>query len=178
MVPRQGLIAAALVGLTSATPLASEEFGQGTETPPWHIECTELPAERRPTCELYAVAISDTGAGAADMVVQIGSYGAPGDITVVLVGYGVGFGTPPASIRVDDAMMLGLANPPVDVRCDGRTCHIGGISATALLSAAAAGRDLVVVGVDGAGRALEFAFPLDFFADGFLEWQRRLEDAS
>ena len=181
MVSRQavtlGLAVLAAASLT-ARPLPAQEFGVGTETPPWHIECAQLPAEGRPTCELYAVAISDIGTQPADMVVQIGSYGGAGDITIVLVGYGVGFSQAPASIRVDESLMLGLATPTGDIRCGGRTCHIGGISATALLSAAATGRDLVVVGVDGAGRPLEFAFPLDFFADGFLEWQRRLEEAS
>ena len=179
MVSAKGLIAGGLALLAAgATPAGGQEFGVGTETPPWHVECTRLPAAGEPACELYAVAISDAGGQPVDMVVQIGSYDASGEITIVLVGYGVGFGEAPASIRVDDAMMLGLAEPPRDIRCTGRVCQIGGISATALLSAAASGRDLVVVGVDGAGRGIEFGFPLDYFADGFLEWQRRQEDAS
>ncbi len=182
MVLGTALIGAALTlgggGTVPGTALRVQEFGAGTETPPWHIECTRLPAAGSPACELYAVAISDAEGRPVDMVVQIGSYDGAGGITIVLVGYGVGFGEAPASIRVDDAMMLGLGGSTADIRCTGRVCHIGGISATALLSAAAAGRDLVVVGLDGAGRPVEFAFPLDYFADGFLEWQRRQEEAS
>jgi invasion protein IalB len=182
MVPGKGLIAAgavlAAVGASDRGGAAAQEFGAGTPTPPWHVECTTLASETGPACELYAVAISQAGGRPADMVVQIGSYDASGEIVIVLVGYGVGFGEAPASIRVDDAMMLGLARSGADVRCGPRTCHIGGISATALLSAAASGRDLIVVAVDDAGGTVEFAFPLDYFADGFLEWQRRLQSPS
>ena len=155
----------AVAGANAIEMLAWAEVGT------WRIECVRA-EEPSSICEMFAIVTVEAEPGPRDVILQF----SPGDEgpgqTVAIVADELGFDAPPSGISVDGREILSLAVPSADIRCAGRVCQIDGVSAGLVVAAAGMGSRLVVTGIDGQGRTVEFPFELDDFNEGYRLWRR------
>ena len=163
---------ALLLGMLPAAAGASTiELVAWADVGPWRIECVRTDAPGH-VCEMFAIVTVDTETPARDVILQFSpTTEGPGQ-TVAIVADQLGFDLAPAAISVDGRQILSLAEPSADIQCAGRVCQIDGVSAGLIAAAAGMGGRLVVTGVDGQGRAVDAAFDLDDFTEGYRLWRR------